>query len=279
MDGDTRLGWSNVENVNITIPGGTAKPTAKTGVALLAVGLTAITITWSEVPDADHYRVRYWTSGLSGWMDIATQETGLTVTHPNLEPGTQYYYIVRGENAAGNGPYSGSAGNYASLTLGAVDLVPTLTGTHASRQVVQLPGPRPRPPHTYLQRGKSIVAVPMSTDITWSAVTLTASDTASRSYTDNNAAYDPDTTTMYPLQGAGRERRYPGPVVGYVYGDHSPNGHTAGGAPSNLAATAGSNAVSSITLGVDSHSWHHQRDPVEERLPSLLGPHGGNAPL
>ena len=93
-------------------------------------------------------------------MDIATQETGLTVTHPNREPGTQYYYIVRGENAAGNGPYSGSPGNYASLTLGDVDLVPTLTGTHVSRQVVQLSWTATSATAYNLQRGKSIIGRP-----------------------------------------------------------------------------------------------------------------------
>ena len=101
-DGDTRLGWSDVENV--TMPGGTQKPTVKPNVTLAADGLTAITVTWTEVAGADNYRVRYWTSGLSGWMDLATQETGLTVTHTGLTSGKQYFYIVRGQNAAGNGP-------------------------------------------------------------------------------------------------------------------------------------------------------------------------------
>ena len=77
-DGDTRLGWSDVENV--TMPGGTQKPTAKPTVTLAADGLTAITVTWTEVSGADNYRVRYWTSGLiSGWMDLATAETGRTL--------------------------------------------------------------------------------------------------------------------------------------------------------------------------------------------------------
>ena len=107
-EGTTRLGWSDVENV--TMPGGTQAPTAKPTVTLAADGLTAITVTWTEVAGADNYRVRYWTSGLSGWMDLATAETGRTHTHSNLTPGRQYFYIVRGQNAGGNGPYSGSPG-------------------------------------------------------------------------------------------------------------------------------------------------------------------------
>ena len=86
---DNRLGWSDVENV--TMPGGTqaptAKPTAKPTVTLAAAGLDAITVSWTAVAGADNYRVRYWTSGLSGWMDLATAETGLALTHPNLDRG------------------------------------------------------------------------------------------------------------------------------------------------------------------------------------------------
>ena len=135
-DGATRLGWSNVENV--TIPGGTQKPTAKPVVDLAADGLTAITITWSEVPVADHYQVRYWTVGLSGWMDIGGQESGPTYSHTGLTSGTQYFYIVRAVNDGGDGPWSGTPGNYASLALEATTTVPVLTLDHPERLRVEL---------------------------------------------------------------------------------------------------------------------------------------------
>ena len=135
-DGDTRLGWSTV--LNVTIPGGMQAPTAKPTVTLAPNGLTAITITWTEVSGAENYRVRYWTSGLSGWMDLATAETGRTLTHENLTPGTQYFYIVRGQNAGGNGPYSGSPGNYDSLTLEGTTTVPVLTLSRVDRTTVDI---------------------------------------------------------------------------------------------------------------------------------------------
>ena len=190
-DGDTRLGWSDVENV--TMPGGTQKPTVKPNVTLAADGLTAITVTWTEVAGADNYRVRYWTSGLSGWMDLATQETGLTVTHTGLTSGKQYFYIVRGQNAAGNGPYSGSQGNYDSLTLEATDPKPVLTLAHPERLQVELSWTRVSANATYqVQRMKTVtidgsVNDPASED--WA--NLGAAHTGN-GYTDTTVTYDDD---------------------------------------------------------------------------------------
>ena len=135
-DGTTRLGWSDVENV--TMPGGTQAPTAKPTLTLAADGLTAITVTWTEVAGADNYRVRYWTAGLSGWMDLDDDATSRTYSHTGLTPGTQYFYIVRGQNVGGNGPYSGSPGNYDSLTLEGTTTVPVLTLTRFDRTTIDL---------------------------------------------------------------------------------------------------------------------------------------------
>jgi titin len=132
-DGDTRLGYSNVLEVI-----GTAKPTAQPDVTLELMGLNAIKVSWTSVPTATHYRVRYWSAGMSGWMDLDDDATGLTLTHENLEAGRQYYYIVRGENSGGDGPYSGSPGNYESLTLPATSDTPTLSLKHTSRTVVEV---------------------------------------------------------------------------------------------------------------------------------------------
>ena len=191
-DGDTRLGWSDVENV--TMPGGTQKPTVKPNVTLAADGLTAITVTWTEVAGADNYRVRYWTSGLSGWMDLATQETGLTVTHTGLTSGKQYFYIVRGQNAAGNGPYSGSQGNYDSLTLEATDPKPVLTLAHPERLRVELSWTRVSANATYQVQRMKTVTIDGSVDT--DAATDASEDWANLGAAQSGNTYT-DTTVMY----------------------------------------------------------------------------------
>ena len=199
-DGDTRLGWSDVENV--TMPGGTQKPTVKPNVTLAADGLTAITVTWTEVAGADNYRVRYWTSGLSGWMDLATQETGLTVTHTGLTSGKQYFYIVRGQNAAGNGPYSGSQGNYDSLTLEATDPKPVLTLAHPERLRVELSWTRVSANATYQVQRMRTVTISGSVDGTaseaWANLGAAQSGNTYFDTTVTNASpADADDSTVY----------------------------------------------------------------------------------
>ena len=156
-EGATRLGWSNVENV--TIPGGTQAPTAKPDVTLTADGLTAITVTWTAVPGADNYRVRYWTNGLvGGWEDLATKPER-TYSHTGLTPGQEYFYIVRGQNTGGNGPYSGSPGNYPSLTLEATTSEPVLTLTHPERLRVELSWTRVAADATYQVQRMRVVTI------------------------------------------------------------------------------------------------------------------------
>ena len=194
-DGDgNRLGWSDVENV--TTPGGTqaptAKPTAKPTVTLAADGLTAITVSWSAVDGADNYRVRYWTSGLSGWMDLATAETGRTITHPNLTPGRQYFYIVRGQNAAGNGPYSGSPGNYPSFTLEGTTTVPQLTLSRVDRTTVDISWTSTGTGMKYdLQRRKVHVADQETDDTVGAWGQLPSGLITDRTFRDNAANYVP----------------------------------------------------------------------------------------
>ncbi|MXY93229.1 MAG: hypothetical protein F4047_02790 [Caldilineaceae bacterium SB0670_bin_27] len=135
-DGETRLGYSQVLTV-----AGTAKPTAKPDLTLTPVGMDAITVTWTAVPGATHYRVRYWTSGLAGWMDLVDDKPATearSYSHTGLTPGTQYYYIVRGENSGGDGPYSGSPGNYDNVTLDSTTPVPELMLDHTARNTVTL---------------------------------------------------------------------------------------------------------------------------------------------
>ena len=194
---DNRLGWSTTEEV--TLPGGTQAPTAKPTVTLAADGLTAITVTWTDVDGADWYRVRYWTAGLSGWMDLATRHTGdRTYSHTGLTPGTQYFYIVRGENDGGSGPYSGSPGNYASHTLQATSATPTLSLNHTSRTVVEVSWtPAPAGSKYNLHRRKvttqndGTTMVP-SDDTGWAQ--LGGGYLTATSHTDSAANYTPHST-------------------------------------------------------------------------------------
>ena len=189
-DGDTRLGWSDV--VNITMPGGTQKPTAKPSVTLAPMGLTAIKVSWTEVSGADNYRVRYWTSGLSGWMDLDDDATGLTLTHENLEGGRQYYYIVRGQNAGGDGPYSGSPGNYDSWTLEGTTTVPVLSRTRVDRTTVDLSWTSTGTDVQYdLERRKVYVADGDSTNTEEAWGRLPSGLLTARTYRDSAANYVP----------------------------------------------------------------------------------------
>ena len=191
-DGETRLGFSNVLEVI-----GTAKPTAKPTLTLALMGLNAIKVTWTQVPTATHYRVRYWTSGLAGWMDLDDDATGLTLTHENLESGRQYYYIVRGENNGGDGPYSGSPGNYDSYTLPATSDTPVLSLDHTSRTVVAVGWtPAPAGSRYDLQRRRVVTATEPSagttTAVAESSTTfarLPSSLLTATSYTDSAANY------------------------------------------------------------------------------------------
>jgi titin len=188
-EGDTRLGYSNVLEII-----GTAKPTAQPDVDLEPMGLDAIKVSWTQVPTATHYRVRYWTSGLSGWMDLDDDATGLTLTHENLEAGRQYYYIVRGENSGGDGPYSGSPGNYDSLTLEGTTTVPELELTRVARTTVDLSWTSTGVDMQYdLERRKVHVAAGVTdgteTEGSWSR--LPSGLLTARTYRDEAANYVP----------------------------------------------------------------------------------------
>ncbi len=186
-EGETRLGYSNVLEII-----GTAAPTAQPTVTLAPMGLDAITVTWTSVPTATHYRVRYWTSGMSGWMDLDDDATGLTLTHENLEAGRQYYYIVRGENSGGDGPYSGSPGNYDSLTLEGTTTVPALELTRVDRTTVDLSWTSTGVGDQYdLERRKVYVAAGTGTTTTDAWGRLPSGLLSVRTYRDSAANYVP----------------------------------------------------------------------------------------
>ncbi len=198
-DGDTRLGYSNVLEII-----GTAKPTAQPTVTLAPMGSNAIKVTWTQVPTATHYRVRYWTAGMSGWMDLDDDATGLTLTHENLEAGRQYYYIVRGENSGGDGPYSGSPGNYVSHTIPATTDVPVLSFEQTSRTVVELDWTDAPAGSTYRLERRKVTTDSADTPVSVPAdnsgwAQLGGGNLTASSHTDSAANYVPDTTGTAPF--------------------------------------------------------------------------------
>lgn len=203
-DEGNRLGWSDVENV--TIPGGVQKPTDEPVLTLTADGLTAITVSWTAVDRAETYRLRYWTDGigLTGWVDLETATTNRTYSHTGLTPGKEYYYIVRGQNSAGGGPFTGDDGaNYDSLTLQATTAVPQLSLEHLSRTSVRLTWTLTTDAVNYeLERERVVTGAGAETD---AYSRLPSSLLTGTTYTDNAANFviadgataDATTVVMY----------------------------------------------------------------------------------
>ena len=86
---------------------------------------------------------------------------------------------MRGQNAAGNGPYSGSPGNYDSFTLQATSATPVLTLNHQSRTVVELSWTPAPAGSTYdLQRRRVVTSIDPTDPGTVTAVDGSSTDFA-----------------------------------------------------------------------------------------------------
>lgn len=100
-------------------------PPQVTGLALSVVGPGEIGLTWDVINGVVLYRVERSLDGSSGWSEIGTAAATSYADFANLYASTQYFYRVRGANAAGNGPYS-------STVSGTTSPSPLLSGLKES---------------------------------------------------------------------------------------------------------------------------------------------------
>ncbi|MDE2704709.1 MAG: fibronectin type III domain-containing protein, partial [Gemmatimonadota bacterium] len=133
----TAASWSG-PYPNVTIGGGTAAPTGVPTVTVAGGSTsTSVSVSWTMVTGATGYQIQYWHAGLDDWMLISGNQTS-PYEHTGLTTGTQYYYVVRGVNAGGEGDWSSWRTDDSQITLVATSAVPTITLDHQSRTVVNV---------------------------------------------------------------------------------------------------------------------------------------------
>ncbi len=123
---------------NVEIPSSVAKPTARPTVTVTAVDgdNTAVDVSWTSVATATSYEIGFWHSGLDDWDYDLPAQTSMSYRHTGLMAGTEYYYVVRGVNDGGMGPWSRWQEGTSKITLQATSATPTLSLDHQSRTVV-----------------------------------------------------------------------------------------------------------------------------------------------
>ncbi len=203
VTGGTAAGWTG-PYPNVMIGGGTAAPTAMPSVSVQADGDTAIDITWTPVADATSHQIQYWRSDWDStdpWMLISGNQTS-PYKHTGLTPGITYYYVVRGNNDGGMGPWSSWRTDGSSVTLQGVTSVPVLTLTRVDRTTVDITWTSTGPGAQYdLQRRKVYVDDQGASMMdTWGR--LPSGLLTGRSHRDGAANYVPTTamSVMYEYQ-------------------------------------------------------------------------------
>ena len=121
MDDGTAGTFSNVPSV--TLGGPAAAPTGTPTVSVAAASSTSVTVSWTSLSGATSYQIQYWHAGLDDWDQISGDQTS-PYTHSGLTAGTQYYYVVRGANAGGEGDWSSWRTDDSQVTLVATSAVP-----------------------------------------------------------------------------------------------------------------------------------------------------------
>ena len=257
VTGGTPAGWTG-PYPNVAIPGGTAAPTAAPTVSVAGgTTSTSVSVSWTMVSGATGYQIQFWHAGLDDWMLISGNQTS-PYEHTGLTSGTQYYYVVRGVNAGGEGPWSNWRTDDSQITLVATTTVPVITLDHQSRTVVHVSWTSSAAGSTYnLHRRKvttdSADANVPADDTGWEQ--LGGGHLTSTSYTDNAANYTPDTTGTAPFT-VKYEYRVQAIDSNSVAGDWSavksvsiPEAGAVLAAPSTINAAAVSSSSTRVTWG------------------------------
>ena len=180
----------------VDIPGGTAKPTARPTVTVAADGNTAVDVSWTAVAGATSYEIEFWHAGLDDWDDSIAAQTSRSYNHTGLTPGTEYYYVVRGVNAGGMGPWSSWRTDDSKITLQGTTAVPELTATAVNRTTVRLTWTPTTGAASYdLQRRKATTAAGGTvTPGTWARLPSALLSGSTTTYTDSAAIFDAGST-------------------------------------------------------------------------------------
>ena len=137
VTGGTAASWMG-PYPNVTIGGGTPAPTARPSVTVVAVGTTAVDVTWTSVSGATSYHIQFWHAALgNNWDRIPGDQTS-PYSHTGLTTGTEYFYVVRAANAGGNGDWSNWRTDDSKITLQGTTAVPQLTLSRVDRTTVDI---------------------------------------------------------------------------------------------------------------------------------------------
>ncbi|MBN1674120.1 MAG: DUF4038 domain-containing protein [Kiritimatiellae bacterium] len=93
--------------IDVTITVTEPVPAPPEGFAASAVSATEVRLTWSDLPNETQYMLRKSLDGTYWYAFDAVYPAAnvATYTDRGLEPGTTYYYKIRGVNGGGYGPY------------------------------------------------------------------------------------------------------------------------------------------------------------------------------
>jgi|GEM_PF-1601367 len=95
-----------------------------------AISTTGLTVNWTADPGSSSYKVeRCSGAGCSTFSQIASGVAVTSYSDSGLTAGTSYSYRIRGTNAVGDGPYSGTG---TSVTIPLAPTAPTFTGVTAA---------------------------------------------------------------------------------------------------------------------------------------------------
>jgi len=99
--------WSVLEQAQFTISGGTAPPSAPSGLTASAVSASQINLAWTDNSNnEDGFKIRRSTDGVNFAEIHTTAANATTYTDTGLSASTTYYYKVKATGAEGGSAYS-----------------------------------------------------------------------------------------------------------------------------------------------------------------------------